>query len=96
VIDTKLFLNLAAAPGFAYSVHNYADNASRMLHPWRPEMLDMPNLAYGTGKSTFAICPHGTTLLDARTREDHTEFSCAHKHKENVRPGQWIASFIPR
>jgi hypothetical protein len=43
------------------------------------------------------MCPDGTTLLiDAGTTEDPIDVSCAQKPNANVRPGQWIASYILR
>jgi hypothetical protein len=97
VIDRRRFLKLAAAAGFASSVRDYGESASSVLEPWKPGMLDIHHLAYGRGNSTFALCPDGTTLLiDAGTIEDSLDVSCAQKPNANVRPGQWIASYILR
>jgi glyoxylase-like metal-dependent hydrolase (beta-lactamase superfamily II) len=97
VIDRRSFLKLASAAAFAGSVRDYAESTSPVLEPWKPGMLDIHHLAYGRGNSTFAICPDGTTLLiDAGTIEDSLDVSCAQKPNANVRPGQWIASYVLR
>ena len=97
MIDRRQFIQLAAASGFACSLRGYADSTSTVLEPWQPGMLDIHHLAYGRGNSAFALCPDGTTLLiDAGTIEDSLDLSCAQKPNVNVRPGQWIASYILR
>jgi hypothetical protein len=97
VIDRRKFIQLAAASGFACSVRGYAESTSAVLEPWQPGMLDIHHLAYGRGNSAFALCPDGTTLLiDAGTTEDPIDVSCAQKPNANVRPGQWIASYVLR
>jgi beta-lactamase superfamily II metal-dependent hydrolase len=60
-------------------------------------MLDIHHLAYGRGSSAFILGPDGTTILiDAGTTEDSLAVSCAQKPNANLRPGEWIASYILR
>jgi hypothetical protein len=96
-MNRRIFLKLAAAVGLSSSIRDYAESTSSVLEPWQPGMLDIHHMAYGRGNSAFAICPDGTTLLiDAGTIKDALDVSCAQKPNANVRPGQWIASYISR
>src|SRR5215469_1297940 len=68
-----------------------------VFEPWKPGMLDIHHLAYGRGNSTLILCPDGTTLLiDAGATTDSTDVSCVQKPDAQVRPGEWIASYVLR
>jgi beta-lactamase superfamily II metal-dependent hydrolase len=99
MMNRRKFLKLAASVGLygRISVHDHGESASSTLEPWKPGMLDIHHLAYGRGNSAFVLGPDGTTILiDAGTTEDSLAVSCAQKPNTNVRPGQWIASYILR
>jgi hypothetical protein len=67
------------------------------FEPSKPGTLDIHHLAYGRGNSTFILCPDGTTILiDAGTADDSLEVPSAQKPNANIRPGEWIASYILR
>ena len=54
-------------------------------------------LSYGRGNSAFILGPEGTTILiDPGTTEDSLAVSYAQKPNANLRPGEWIASYILR
>lgn len=96
-MNRRKFLKLGAFAGAFASVRGFAESALSTLEPWKPGMLDIHHLAYGRGNSTFVLCPDGTTILiDAGTTEDSLEVSCAQKPSAQVRPGEWIASYILR
>jgi hypothetical protein len=60
-------------------------------------MLDIHHLAYGRGNSTLILFPDATTILiDAGTTEDSLEVSSPHKPNANMRPGEWIATYLLR
>jgi beta-lactamase superfamily II metal-dependent hydrolase len=67
------------------------------LEPWQPGMLDIHQLAYGRGNSTFIMCPDGTTILiDAGVSVDSPNLMCDRKPNSRLRPGQWIATYALR
>jgi hypothetical protein len=68
-----------------------------VFEPWKPGMLDIHHLAYGRGNSTFVLCPDATTILiDAGTTEDSLEVSSPQRPNANMRPGEWIATYLLR
>jgi len=96
-MNRRRFLQLASAASLYRSVRGFAQSISPTLEPWQPGMLDIHHLAYGRGNSTFILCPDGTTMLiDAGTTEDSLKVSCAQKPNTQVRPGEWIASYVLR
>jgi beta-lactamase superfamily II metal-dependent hydrolase len=81
----------------AASLRGYGESAAATLESWTPGTLDIHHLAYGRGNSAFILGPDGTTILiDAGTTEDSLAVSCAQRPSANVRPGEWIASYILR
>jgi beta-lactamase superfamily II metal-dependent hydrolase len=95
VMRRRSFLQLAAISTALGPLRLFAEPAT--LEPWRPGTLDIHHLAYGRGNSTFILCPDGTTLLiDAGTNNDSLEVSCTQKPNANLRPGEWIATYILR
>lgn len=81
----------------AASLRSYGESAAATLESWTPGTLDIHHLAYGRGNSAFILGPDGTTILiDAGTTEDSLAVSCAQRPSANVRPGEWIASYILR
>jgi hypothetical protein len=97
-VNRRAFLQSAPLIGFLGARVGAAQQAtSSILEPWKPGALDIHHLAYGRGNSTFVICPDGTTILiDVGTTEDSLKVSSAQKPNANVRPGEWIASYIAR
>jgi hypothetical protein len=102
MMNRRKFLKLASGAGLYAalglgSANGYAETSSLTLEPWKPGTLDIHHLAYGRGNSAFIIAPDGTTMLiDAGTTEDSFAVSCPQKPNANVRPGEWIASYILR
>jgi hypothetical protein len=96
-LNRRQFLTSAAIAGLRGSATAFAGAASPSLDPWQPGFLDIHHLAYGRGNSTFALCPDGTTILiDAGVTEDSLDVSCSQKPDSDLRPGEWIASYILR
>lgn len=96
-MNRRRFLELAASAGLAASLRSYGESAAATLESWTPGTLDIHHLAYGRGNSAFILGPDGTTILiDAGTTEDSLAVSCAQRPSANVRPGEWIASYILR
>jgi len=97
MMNRRRFLELAASAGLAASLRSYGESAAATLESWTPGTLDIHHLAYGRGNSAFILGPDGTTILiDAGTTEDSLAVSCAQRPSANVRPGEWIASYILR
>lgn len=96
-MNRRRFLQLTAILGLAGSIRDFAEGGGAFLEPWRPGTLDIHQLAYGRGNSAFILGPDGTTaLIDAGTTEDPLSVSCAQRSNVNLRPGEWIASYILR
>lgn len=96
-MNRRRFLKLASATSLYGSAQGLAQGVSSTLEPWRPGMFDIHHLAYGRGNSTLILGPDGTTLLiDAGATSDSTNVSCIQKPNAQVRPGQWIASYVQR
>jgi len=96
-MNRRRFLELAAGAGLAASLRGYGESTVATLEPWTPGTLDIHHLAYGRGNSAFILGPDGTTILiDAGTTEDSLEVSCAQRPNADMRPGEWIASYILR
>jgi phosphoribosyl 1,2-cyclic phosphodiesterase len=97
MMNRRDFLKVAAASGLSTAARGFATVAPYALGPWTPGTLDIHHLAYGRGNSTFIMGPDGTTMLiDAGTTEDSLSLSCPQRPNANVRPGEWIASYILR
>jgi beta-lactamase superfamily II metal-dependent hydrolase len=97
MMNRRRFLELAASAGLAASLRGYGESPAATLEPWTPGTLDIHHLAYGRGNSTFVLGPDGTAILiDAGTTQDSLAVSCAQKPNANLRPGEWIASYILR
>jgi hypothetical protein len=96
-MNRRKFLQLATIAGLSRSVRGFGESVTSTLEPWKPGTLDIHQLAYGRGNSAFILGPDGTTILiDAGTTEDSLAVSCAQKPNAQLRPGEWIASYILR
>lgn len=96
-MNRRKFLQLVSATSLYGSVSGFAQAIAPTLEPWQPGMLDIHQLAYGRGNSTFILCPDGTTfLIDAGVTTDSAKVSCAQKPNSHIRPGEWIASYALR